>query len=875
MDKDSRLLAPLTDSERKSQRKSIKSKGTPIMPVPGDAPELNNGNQQVIYYNKEFGLPRPFKTYRYPDQNGKLLGFILRWDIKAEDGTVKKEVRPFLYCEYPNGEKRWASCGFPEPKPLYNLHELSRRSNDPIIVGEGEKTADALQLLFPDCVSTTAMHGAQSPHKTDWSPLKDRDVIISPDSDEPGKNYADNVYNLAKAAGAKSIRLLSPSIFGEYAIENGQIIKSQRDLKVGFDLADAAEDGWTADHIQQLEAILQQEGRSLFTEYPEPTIEAETGACTYELPGGYRENEGWIEYEKCKKSEDTDEFKCDWKRLCSSLRIIAYTRNPEGEDWGRVMEIIDSDEVRKEYVMPMERLAGNGEELRKDLLSRGLLLAPGLEVRKQLETYIAGADPKVRAVCVKKAGWFNGHYVLLNKVYGQVEGERIVLQGQGATIEHKGSLAEWHDNIGLYIIGNSILTVASCVALAAPFLNLLNEENFAIHFSGSSSIGKTTAAHVACSIWGTKIHSWRTTDNAAESMAREANDGLLIFDELGEVEGKAADNMAYMLGNGSGKGRSNRNGDARPVITFRTTILSTGEVGLEGKLTESGRSQKAGQSVRFIEIQAEVGHGIYEDLHGFSTGDQLSLHFKSVAKEYCGVVMDELLTYLTQSEEVKESAVETVKGLQQLWEKTFVPSGANGQTKRCGRKFALLAAVGEFATFIGLLPRCPEEEDLEEPCLGQLSNSINDRFQSWIANHGGNESHELREIISQIKSFIQEHGSSRFENAWAKSQNGGVEGSGDQKTFNRAGFKKLESNIEDGIEQGIWHYYFSKHVFEKEILRGKDKRTFLKQLVIKGVLVGKDGRTSQSMHVPGHKNIRLICVNPQILEEGANDVDGL
>jgi putative DNA primase/helicase len=880
MNEDSKVLAPLTATELKSHRhQDTKSKHTPIMPVPGDAPELNNKNQLVSDYNQKFRLPKPSKTYRYHDQNGNLLGFILRWDITAEDGTVKKEIRPFLYCECSDGKRNWLSCGFPEPRPLYNLHKIMADKDKLILITEGEKAVDASQILFPDMVCTTTMHGAQSPHKADWSPLKDRNVVVSPDSDGPGKQYADEVYKLAKAAGAKSIQLLSPSIFGEYAIENGQIIESKRELKVGYDLADAVEQGWTAEYIGQLKAIFQQEGRFFFTEYPEPLIvevEVEAETCTYQLPDGFRENARWIEYKNYKKDQSANEFECEWKRLCSFLLITACTRNEQGEDWGRTMKIVDSDGIEKEYVMPMELLAGNGDEMRKNLLSLGLLLAPGLEARKKLEVYISLADPKVRATCVKKVGWFKHHYVLPNKVYGKTDGERVVLQGQGPTIEHKSSLAEWKDNIGQYIIGNSILTVASCAALAAPFLTLLNEENFAIHLSGSSSIGKTTAARVACSIWGIKIHSWRTTDNAAESMARDSNDGLLVFDELGEVDAKAADNMAYMLGNGSGKGRSNRNGEARPVTTFRTVILSTGEVGLEAKLNESGKSQKAGQSVRFIEIRAEVEHGIYEELHGFATGDQFSLHFKNATEQYCGVVMDELLTYLTQNKEVKESAVKTVETLRQLWVKTFVRSDANGQTQRCGRKFGLLAAVGEIATFIGLLPKHPEDENLSETNLGQLSNLINDRFQVWVAQHGGEESHELREISSRIKSFIQEHGSSRFENAWKKNENGGIEGPSEQKIINRAGFKKFESNIEDDIEKGVWHYYFLPDVFEKEILKGKDKRTFLKQLVSKGLLVGNDSRNTQSLYVPGcGKNVRVICVNPKILEGGTDHADGL
>ena len=56
------------------------------------------------------------------------------------------------------------------------------------MVSEGEKKTEAAQILFPDYVATTPMHGAQSPKKSDWSPVKGRCVIIATDYDEAGDN---------------------------------------------------------------------------------------------------------------------------------------------------------------------------------------------------------------------------------------------------------------------------------------------------------------------------------------------------------------------------------------------------------------------------------------------------------------------------------------------------------------------------------------------------------------------------------------------------------------------------------------------------------------------------------------------------------------
>jgi DNA primase len=58
-------------------------------------------------------------------------------------------------------------------------------------VVEGEKVVDALQSVLPNCVVTPSMGGAQSAGKTNWRPLKDRQVIIWPDPDEAGSEYAE------------------------------------------------------------------------------------------------------------------------------------------------------------------------------------------------------------------------------------------------------------------------------------------------------------------------------------------------------------------------------------------------------------------------------------------------------------------------------------------------------------------------------------------------------------------------------------------------------------------------------------------------------------------------------------------------------------
>ncbi len=92
--------------------------------------------------------------------------------------------------------------------------------------------------------------------------------------------------------------------------------------------------------------------------------------------------------------------------------MIAETRDDGGENWGRLVEVEDRDHQRKTWALPMEMLAGSGEEYRRRLLSLGLIMAPGTFARNSLHEYLSTARPKAKARCVGRIGWHGRAYVL-------------------------------------------------------------------------------------------------------------------------------------------------------------------------------------------------------------------------------------------------------------------------------------------------------------------------------------------------------------------------------------------------------------------------------------------------------------------------------
>ena len=97
--------------------------------------------------------------------------------------------------------------------------------------------------------------------------------------------------------------------------------------------------------------------------------------------------------------------KVEWVWLCTRLEVLAFLRDHDSVAWGRLLAVTDHDGNVHECPMPMEALAGSGEECRRELFRLGLDLAPGKAFQTALYQYIVSARPKARVRCVSRIGW--------------------------------------------------------------------------------------------------------------------------------------------------------------------------------------------------------------------------------------------------------------------------------------------------------------------------------------------------------------------------------------------------------------------------------------------------------------------------------------
>lgn len=331
--------------------------------------------------------------------------------------------------------------------------------------------------------------------------------------------------------------------------------------------------------------------------------------------------------------------------ICTYLDVAAKTRDSKSAEWGRLLRWHDDDGTLHQWAIPLHLLQSDGTEMRRELARMGLTISPSKAARDLLASYVQVWPVKSRARCVERLGWHGAIYVTPFESIGQ-DDEVVVFQNAHAiepAFSSAGTVEEWRASVGRLAAGNSRLVFALSVAFAGPLANVAGEESGGFHFRGASSSGKTTALKVSASVWGNPTaypRLWRATANGLEGLAALHNDGLLILDELSQIDPKEAGEAAYLLANGQGKARASRDGTARQSARWLLLFLSAGEESLTALMARAGRKSNAGQEIRLADIDADAGAGMgaFEVLHNQPTAAALALAIKEAAMRNHGTV---------------------------------------------------------------------------------------------------------------------------------------------------------------------------------------------------------------------------------------------
>lgn len=439
--------------------------------------------------------------------------------------------------------------------------------------------------------------------------------------------------------------------------------------------------------------------------------------------------------------------------LSSAFEVIGLGVDEEEENehytllkWQAIGNQLDTIEA-----LPNADL-GTGEGW-KQLTKKGLELSFRGNLRLELAEYIQNEARKAQRCTVSsKSGWSNGAYIMPN---GDIIGEQrngkplfLRIKSEKARFYTvKGSLKEWQDNIARYAEGNSMIFLSIACALAAPLIHILGTSSFGFHLYAKSSKGKTASTKLGATLYGNgneTISSWKGTDNGIINEAVSHNDGLLVMDELTQIDPKTGKDIAYAIFNGEDKTRAKAEGGNRQKKNWNVLVISTGEKDLETQLGEYGIKVKAGELVRLINIPFEnyqnfhefEGPGLDESDSSANFVNRLEIN----STKFYGVAGRNWIQYLSENPEIIRKNYDSYVA---HW-LAKVPRNKNAkatQIIRISKNFAVLHAACKCSQFI---------TNWSDELIDEMLQHI---FSLWIEVNGV-EDIENRKIERLLDEFL-------------------------------------------------------------------------------------------------------------------------
>ena len=473
------------------------------------------------------------------------------------------------------------------------------------------------------------------------------------------------------------------------------------------------------------------------------------------------------------------------QRICDWLYVKYRFKGVHGNNYGMALQFKEiSRKALVEIPLMNKDLTSKATKYLQILLDHGFNLEErGPNCKGSISDYIRSLPAKDWRFFVNKMGW---HTIEGKSVYILPTGETLGMIGDNKVVYHpenddeglepapKGTLKEWQENVSKYALFSDMAVLAICASFAGPLLEFIpsNVTNSTFHFLGGSSSGKSTVMRLSASVsrYVDKLPTWNKSATNIETALYKGNDSIVIIDELGQAR-KFEDvcNAIYTIGNGIDRGRSNVNLTQRNSRTWKTLVLSSGEIGLKEVFRREHKSLNAGQEIRFLEIQADEGkgYGIFKALpEGFESSLQLVNAVNENVKLYYGVALKEyieaILRILNADDKEsypRDSLVCLFGQLEDEFLKVNTKDDYTAQIKRASTAFGLLAiagtlASGGFNNYLGVNITGWNGGGADWT-QGDAFKSVSSCFQQWITNFGDpTKSKEYQEVVRDATALI-------------------------------------------------------------------------------------------------------------------------
>ena len=205
---------------------------------------------------------------------------------------------------------------------------------------------------------------------------------------------------------------------------------------------------------------------------------------------------------------------------------------------------------------------------------------------------------------VSKLGWRSGEaeFILpgIDTSYTLDSGSPDV-DGLLSALQPAGDFHAWNEAM-TYLRTKTRARFILATSFAAPLLKILGQRTFLVHNWGTTADGKTATLQAAMSVWGKPDELYRTFDSTKASIEKTAELftdlplGINEYEVVNDKYKNDVDNLVYMIGEGKGRGRANKDGTMQRASTWRTIAIMNGE----NPITRA--SSKGGILTRVIEI---------------------------------------------------------------------------------------------------------------------------------------------------------------------------------------------------------------------------------------------------------------------------------
>lgn len=172
-------------------------------------------------------------------------------------------------------------------------------------------------------------------------------------------------------------------------------------------------------------------------------MEARPMYVTYDQPAPPYKRSGLWYHGISQKGDNPPEPVDTW--ICSPIYTEAQTHGTDGSNHGLLLRFKASSGSWKKWAAPMHLLKGAGDELRGELLDRGLRIDP--KARMKLTDWLMAAYPKDHLTATAAVGWHGASFVMPDRIIGK---DPLTFQNESAVdpFDQAGTISGWRNEVG-------------------------------------------------------------------------------------------------------------------------------------------------------------------------------------------------------------------------------------------------------------------------------------------------------------------------------------------------------------------------------------------------------------------------------------------